>query len=431
MGVVVEFLFFLFGGLVILENLYTLWSGLRYHYHIRRFLTKDSPPTFRSCKAVVIIPCKGLDPGFKENIQAFFQQDYPVYDILFVTATPEDPAFSVLHQIIRENPRIPAKVLIAGWGSRCSQKIHNLRIAVQNTDPEDEIYVFADSDIRPHPQWLRNLIRPLLEEWEGTTLEDQENPGQIPPFSRPSPLPPLHKPIGATTGYRWYLPDRRNLGSLLRVIWNGNVLSILEDPKLNFAWGGSMAIPRKLFEKTGVLQSWEGALSDDYALTWALKKRGYRILFVPQCLVLSHENCSLREFLEWSTRQMIITRVYHPLLWKLGAFSFTVYNGTLGLGLALILNSRNPNIWVWGILGSLGIFPLLKSSLRLKTVLEILPIAQKQLKKHRWSYVFLSPVVAILNFYIFLHSALTRCITWRGITYEMKSPTETILLGKN
>lgn len=406
MGALLKFLFFLFGGLALLENFYTLLGGLRYHHRIRCFLTGHSTAAPRFCKAVLIIPCKGLDPGFKENIQAFFRQDYPLYRILFVTATPEDPAFSVLHQIIRENPQIPSKVLIAGFGSRCSQKIHNLRTAVQDTSGDEEIYVFADSDIRPHPQWLKNLVTPL---------------------SHPSFLPPFPKPIGATTGYRWYLPDRKNLGSLLRVIWNGNVLPILEDPKLNFAWGGSMAIPRKLFEKTEVLKSWEGALSDDYALTWALKKRGYGILFVPRCLALSYENCSLREFLEWSTRQMVITRIYHPLLWKLGAFSFTLYNGTLGLAMALILTG-NQNVWVWSVLGSLIIFPLLKSHLRLKTVLEILPTDQKQIKKYRWGYIFLSPLVAILNFYILLCSAFTRRITWRGITYEMKSPTETILV---
>ena len=38
-------------------------------------------------KVTIIVPCKGLDPNFDENIKAFLKQDYSIYEVLFVTAT--------------------------------------------------------------------------------------------------------------------------------------------------------------------------------------------------------------------------------------------------------------------------------------------------------------------------------------------------------
>lgn len=406
----IEFIFFSLAGLVIAENFYTLFVGIQQRRQKRCFIISDSKITLWIPKVALIVPCKGLDPGFRENIQALFHQDYSNYHLLFVTATAEDAAFFALTEIIRENPQVPSRLLTAGSGLNCSQKVHNLKVAVQKTDPDDEIYVFADSDIRPHPDWLRELITPLIE-----------------------------AQVGATTGYRWYLSNRGNFGSLLRTVWNGNVLPVLEDSKLNFAWGGSMAVPRKIFEKAGVLKSWEGVLSDDYALTWALKNRGYQILFVPRCLVLSHEDCSLKEFLEWSVRQMTITRIYHPLLWKLAAFSFVNYNLVLVFGIALLLlNSPegSKSLLTWSIMISLVGFPLIKSSFRLKTVLRILSNQKRleqllRVERQTGSYILLSPIVAILNFYISFRSAITNRITWRGVIYEIESPTKILIHKMN
>ena len=49
-------------------------------------------------KVTIIVPCKGLDPNFDENIKAFLKQDYPTYQVLFVTATDDDPYVHLQNQ---------------------------------------------------------------------------------------------------------------------------------------------------------------------------------------------------------------------------------------------------------------------------------------------------------------------------------------------
>src|SRR5205814_6471890 len=103
----------------------------------------------------------------------------------------------------------------------------------------------------------------------------------------------------------------------------------------NFCWGGSTAIRRDLFEKLDVTGKWRGSVSDDFTLTTVLHEAKLPIKFVPRCLVLSEADCAVGELLEFTTRQLKITRVYAPHLWKaslIGSAIFVlVFFGGIGL----------------------------------------------------------------------------------------------------
>ncbi|MCK4816357.1 glycosyltransferase, partial [bacterium] len=228
-------------------------------------------------RVTIIVPCKGLDPNFDGNIKAFLQQDYPDYRVLFVTATDDDPAYHVLEQIIKKVSEIPTKLLTAGITQGRSQKINNQLRALEEVRNDTEILVFLDSDICPHSKFLSNLVAPL------------ENPK-----------------VGVATGFRWYLPVKGGFASLLRSTWNGGGVVFVSDDKTNYAWGGAMAIRKKVFEKVQVAKAWESALTDDFPLTLAVREAGYTVNFVPRCLVASHEDCTFSEMLEWTNRQTII-----------------------------------------------------------------------------------------------------------------------------
>src|SRR5207245_11209480 len=79
---------------------------------------------------------------------------------------------------------------------------------------------------------------------------------------------------------------------------------------------------------------WASTVSDDYALTRAVREAGGRIRFEPRCLVKSREDSSLGEFLRWANRQIIITRVYSSRLWwkALGFYLFYGVTFLAGLG---------------------------------------------------------------------------------------------------
>src|SRR6185436_7464858 len=128
----------------------------------------------------VIAPCRGLEDGLRENIAALFQQNYPAYQIIFVTDRADDPALGVIAEVqdLWRDAWYPAtKCVIAGPATESGQKVHNLRAAVLETDPRSEVLVFVDTDARPHGDWLRSLVAPLSDER-----------------------------LGASTGYRWFIP---------------------------------------------------------------------------------------------------------------------------------------------------------------------------------------------------------------------------------
>ena len=355
-------------------------------------------------KVTIIVPCKGLDPNFDENIKAFLKQGYPTYQVLFVTATDDDPAYPVLEQIIKNVSGIPTKLLTAGITQGRSQKINNQLRALEEVRNDTQVLVFLDSDICPHSKFLSNLVAPLKD-----------------------------PKVGVATGFRWYLPVKGGFASLLRSTWNGGGVVFVADDKTNYAWGGAMAIRKKVFEEAQVAKAWESALTDDFPLTLAVREAGYTVNFVPRCLVASHEDCSFSEMLEWTNRQTIISKVYHPKLWQRIALAHGIGNIILGLGIVLLAGFlfgivTDKNILLASIL-MLSIIPMEMTNglFLLPAVKRMLPDHRERIQKLTWIYCLLAPLASFLALFNTIYSLFTNRITWRGVTYEMKSPTETIV----
>jgi cellulose synthase/poly-beta-1,6-N-acetylglucosamine synthase-like glycosyltransferase len=112
-------------------------------------------------RAVLFAPCKGIDVGFKENLRPLFCQDYDDYELVFIVESDHDPACSVIRKLIAEHTHVDCRLLVAGQASDTGQKVHNLRAATRQLAPEVEILAFVDSDARPHPAWLGQLVQRL------------------------------------------------------------------------------------------------------------------------------------------------------------------------------------------------------------------------------------------------------------------------------
>ena len=162
--------------LSLLEALYSLAGGFSYRRLLRGAAARPAGPF--SPPVSLILPCRGEDPGLHENLQAYFQQDYPDFQILLVTDQPADPCVSVFQQVAQRHASPPAHLLFSGASRSRGQKVHNLLHALEHLRERDEVLAFGDSDIRPSPEWLRYLVAPLENE-----------------------------KLGVSTGYRWYLPE--------------------------------------------------------------------------------------------------------------------------------------------------------------------------------------------------------------------------------
>jgi cellulose synthase/poly-beta-1,6-N-acetylglucosamine synthase-like glycosyltransferase len=397
--------FYFFAALLLLQSLLSLRGGFRYLAHFRRELARA--PAGYAPRATVVVPCRGVDQGLGENLAALFRQDYPDYEIVFAADSGEDPALGVAGDVAarltRECPAVRRVcAVVAGRARGRGQKVHNLIAAVRAADPSAEVLVFLDTDARPRRDWLRSLVAPLAD---GRT--------------------------GAATGYRWFVPTGGGLASRLRSVWNASIASALgDDVRRNFCWGGSTAIRRATFDRLGVLAEWRGALSDDFALTRAVRRAGLSIRFVPRCLIASRGDSTFAELFEFTTRQLRITRVYAPHLWRVVLFSNLLFAAVFFGGLALVAARAAAGLAFAAPLAALAaVFAAgsLKAGLRLRAVSHAL--AGEAPRAPDWlAHLTLWPLASALFAWNALAASASRRIAWRGIEYELKSPAETVVL---
>jgi len=402
------FAYCIFAALLIFLSYRSFRGGVAYYCYFKNELAK--PRTAYTPFATVIAPCKGVDDGLDKNLSALFEQEYPEYEIIFVVDSENDPAVGVIQKISENDAassrscgKPHSKLVVAPRSTNSSQKVENLREAVLHADGRSEVFAFVDSDARPANDWLARLVAPLQNEQ-----------------------------IGAATGYRWFIAHRPTLGSELRAAWNASIASALgPDMEKNFCWGGSTAIRRETFERLNVRERWRGTVSDDFTLRRVLRENELDIYFVPQALTASPGNCSLGETIEFTNRQMKLTRVYAPHFWRLSYFGSIVFNSVIILSLLIIIFSRGNDAKVYVAIATLGlvtIFSTGKSWLRFNAVRSVIA--------HRWPMVerqwltqntlwLITPMLFLINC---IAASLSRDITWRGMRYRLKSPSETVII---
>jgi ceramide glucosyltransferase len=392
----VETLFYFLAFLQILLGVYLIWQVLQWLGYVRRRLHTD--PGFYAPRVAVLCPCKGIEPGLERNLLALTEFDRQNYELFFILASASDPARSIVERIAKGS-RVKAHVIIAGSPSTSSEKVNNLQVAVQQLPPEFEVLVFTDSDGRPGKGWLHHLVAPL---------------GDV--------------RIGATTTMRWLIPNRSNLPTALLAAWNAPVVTMLSEKGRNFCWGGGTAIRRSIFEQSGVMDEWKNSVSDDYSLTRALERNNRSIVFIPECLTLSYVETDFPGLLEFTNRQILITRVYAEKVWAPAAATHLLYCMTLLFGVLLILSDffeQRPAFHI----ATLTFLPVLlssiRSSLRLIGVTEALPAGRSQIMGQAWIYILLAVFVPFLYVANFVNSLVTRKIYWRGMAYELISPEQT------
>jgi ceramide glucosyltransferase len=396
----VETLFYFLALVQIAIGACLIWHALQWLGYLRRRLHTD--PGFYAPRVAVLCPCKGIEPGLERNLVSLTEFERQNYELFFILASGSDPARSIIERVAK-NSRVKARVTIAGPPNGCSEKVSNLRAAIEQLAPEFEVLVFVDSDGRPGKTWLHHMVAPLGD-------------------SR----------IGATTTMRWFIPNRGNLATALLAAWNAPVVTMLSEKGKNFCWGGGTAIRRSIFEQSGVLEEWRNSVSDDYSMTRVLERNNRSIVFLPECLTLSYVETDFNGLLEFTNRQILITRVYASNVWGPAAATHFLYCLTLVLGAALILGDLLEQRPAFHIV-TLTFLPILLSairgSIRMIGVTEALPAGRSQITGQAWIYILLTVFIPFLYVANFVNSLITRKMRWRGVGYELVSPSQTRIVS--
>lgn len=398
------------GALLVYFSFRSFVSGICYLRYFQRFNRSSGLAGGELPFATVIAPCRGIEPFLADNLRPLLQQNYPHYEVIFAVDDICDPAVLEIEQLIsdfRDLSNCTARLVVAEPENRSGRKVEVLREAVLAADPKSEVFVFVDSDARPRVDWLAALVAPL------------DKVG-----------------VGATTGYRWFLPTTLAFAGQIRAAWNASIASALgENEEKNFCWGGSTAISRKTFEQLNIRDAWLGTASDDFILTRELRRANLGIVFVPSAITLSPGNCNLSELLEFTTRQMKITRVYSPNLWLQsllgsGLFVFVTAAALVCLGASVALRDLALGSVAAAILVLISILSVAKVILRARAVELAMADFAAQLRIQALVHCLLWPIATYVFFYNAIAAAASRRIVWRGIEYQLTSDSQLEIIEK-
>lgn len=367
---------------------------LLYLYSPRKnILSDDQLP-----KTAVILCLRGADPFLSACVRSLLNQNYPQYDLKLVIDSLEDPAWKIATDTIEQqqatNVQIsPLKML----RHNCSLKCSSLVQAISELDDSYSFVALVDADTVVHSNWLRELVTPLT-----------------------------HPKVGVTSGNRWYVPNGTYWGSMVR--YQGNISTVIQMFLFGIPWGGSLAIKTELLRETAVLEQWGQALNEDKLLCKVLKKQRMKVKFVPSLIMLNREECDLPSLLNCLERQLLSSRLYHPM-WStvIGDVISSILVPTLAIILGFIALISGQSDAAVICLGSFAIytFGLLLLMLGLEQGIQRVILYQDKATTKLSFITLLKMLIGIpltqwVYGFAFLSSLLKPTVNWRGVTYEVK-----------
>jgi len=113
----------------------------------------------------ILKPLHGMEPRLEENLETFFRQDYPAFEIIFGARQADNPALQVAEQVRARFPAVRSKIVLSGPPAWPNAKVFSLhKMALESSNDH---FVISDSDVRVSPDFLHNVIPPLLDQKVG------------------------------------------------------------------------------------------------------------------------------------------------------------------------------------------------------------------------------------------------------------------------
>ncbi|HWY21639.1 MAG TPA: glycosyltransferase [Candidatus Acidoferrum sp.] len=328
----------------------------------------------------VLKPVHGLEALLKENIESFFRQDYPNYEILFAADEANDAALDVVREVCGRYPHIRSRVLVTGtpWPNPVVHSFHCLAEAAAH-----DILVTTDSDVEVSPQYLRAIVPPLLDPKAGmvTCLYRGKNAAGF--FS------------GLTA-----------IGMSVEMTAGVLVANLLEGMK--FGLGPTTVVRKDSLASIGGYTALKDYIAYDFAIGNLIAKAGYRVVL--SCHVIDHvvNQKSFRRMWQNQLRWAQTTRYSRP-------------KGHFGSGLIFAMPYGILGLVAAGLLGHWRIGCLLLGVAVLNRLLEAwlvgwMVVGDPQIRRAPWLY----PLRDLLGFAVWFASYLNLRYVWRDSRFELK-----------
>ena len=328
----------------------------------------------------VLKPVHGLEARLRENIESFFRQDYPEYEILFAADEADDPALDVVREVCGRYPHIRSRILVTGtpWPNPPVYSFHCMAEAAAH-----DILVTTDSDVEVGPKYLQEIVPPLLDPKVGmvTCLYRGKNAAGF--FS------------GLTA-----------IGMSVEMTAGVLVANLLEGMK--FGLGPTTVVRKDSLARIGGYTALQDYIAYDFAIGNLIAKSGYRVVLSAHVIDHVVNQKSFLRMWQNQLRWAQTTRYSRP-------------KGHFGSGLIFAMPYGLLGFLAAGLMGHWEIGTLLLAVAVLNRLVEAwlvgwMVVRDPQIRRAPWLY----PLRDLLGFAVWLASYMNLRYVWRDSRFELK-----------
>jgi ceramide glucosyltransferase len=337
-------------------------------------------------------PVHGMEERLEGNLESFFRQDYPDFEIIIGARSAEDPAILLAEQLRLRYPQVKSRIVVSGPPQWPNAKVFTLDKMVPLS--QNQFFVISDSDVRVEPEFLRNVVPPLFD----------PQLGLVACLYRGEPASDFWSTLEA-------------IGMSVEMPSGVVVADMLEG--IRFALGPAFAVRRDALEKIGGIAATADYYSDDYVLGNKIWAADYKVIFshhfVHHVLTPRPILRTLGDQLRW----MKSTRHSRP--W-----------GHIGSGLTFAMPFGLLGFVAAAALGEVRLGIALVATAFLNRVLQSVVVGWWLMKDSRalrlcWLY----PLRDLQGFGVWAASFLSHNFYWRGETYRFTDDGKIIAQDRN
>jgi ceramide glucosyltransferase len=234
----------------------------------------------------VLKPLCGNDPSLRENLESFFVQDHPRYEVVFGVERGDDPAIPIVEELIAAHPEVRARVVVHVPPRGENPKVRNLRGMLAHAS--HDLVLVSDSNVRAPRTYLREAVGAMMSDPEvglvtnlfagegGGTLGGDLECVQLTGFCAPGVALPTM------------------LGDALVI-------------------GKSMLFSRSLFESLGGFARVADVLAEDFVIGKMFQHAGYRVVIAPTVLENVVGRLAMKGFFDRQLRWSMLRSRLRPL----------------------------------------------------------------------------------------------------------------------
>jgi ceramide glucosyltransferase len=323
----------------------------------------------------ILKPLFGFEARLSENIETYFNQDYPgAIQFVFGVQDPDDRAIPVVKSLIERYPGLDLQLIVNDAAHGGNRKVSNLINMGQVA--RHPVIVVTDSDVAVGPSYLRTVTAALA----------QPGVGVVTCLYRGLPGGGFWSRLSSMAAHDHFLPSTI-LGLALG----------LARPCL----GATIALKRETLARIGGFERVADQLADDYAIGKAVRQAGLRVVLPRMLVAHSSAEKSLSEVVRHELRWARTIFTVDPAGYVMSGVTHPVPLSLIGAAL------RGFDAW-----GLAAVFCALTCRLFLKYRLT----REFELPDPNYALLFARD---ILSFAVYLGSFWSTRVAWRGQNFTV------------